>query len=73
MRNIQIEGIPASEMVWHQYFVDDVLEFVLTSGNRKNGYTLYGRKQGTMERLGRAKTPTELENKFIYLEKKRRK
>lgn len=56
---------PKGEIVWTLYSVDCVPMFIMTSKESREFYFLYKvNEDGTVEKLGRSKTPTELEAKF---------
>ena len=53
------------ERVWVGYYnTDHELVFILTSKQPRDYYFLYELVNGKLKRLGRAKSPTELEEKF---------
>ena len=57
---------PAGERIWVQYFNDDqTLKYVMTSKeSNRDYYILYEVKDGKLNKLGRSRSPYELEEKF---------
>jgi len=57
---------PRGEQIWLRYNnLDGELLFMLTSKvSNRDYYYLYEVKEGSLEKLGRARTPIELEDKF---------
>lgn len=56
---------PKGEHVWIRYCnVDHELAFILTSKESRDYYFLYELTDGKFKKLGRAKSPTELEERF---------
>ncbi len=56
---------PKNEICWFHYFTSKhILMFLMTSNNSREWYYLYEFKDGKFVKLGRGKSPTELENKF---------
>jgi|GEM_PF-1992588 len=57
---------PRGEQIWLRYYNHDgELLFMLTSKvSNRDYYYLYEVKEGSLEKLGRARTPIELEDKF---------
>lgn len=60
---------PKGEQVWVSYYNSaHELLFVLTSKPTRDFYYLYEVKDGRLNKLGKAKSPTELEEKFKVCE-----
>lgn len=59
---------PKSETVWTSYYASsDNLMFILTAKPQRDAYYLYEFLANEFKKLGRSKTPLELEAKFdIY-------
>ena len=56
---------PKGEIVWVEYRINGEAAFLMTSKASRDFYLLYKVKEnGSLEKLGKAKTPTELEKKF---------
>ena len=56
---------PKGEHVWVGYYTKDRnLLFIMTSKESRDFYYLYERIDGNFKKLGRAKSPQELEEKF---------
>ena len=56
---------PRGERVWTGYYNGaGELLFILTSKETREWYFLYALEDGKFKKLGRAKSPTELESKF---------
>lgn len=56
---------PRGENVWTSYYTSsDELMFILTSKPQQDVYYLYELKDGEFQKLGRSKSPLELEEKF---------
>lgn len=56
---------PRGEIVWTGYYDrKHELLFVVTSKPARDYYFLYGVENGELKKLGRAKTPAELEARF---------
>lgn len=56
---------PKGEIVWLEYSAGGVPMFLMTSKEARDFYFLYKVcEDGSVQKLGRAKTPTELERKF---------
>ena len=56
---------PKGEHVWVSYYdTSHKLVFIITSKEARDYYFLYELVDGKFKKLGRAKSPTELENKF---------
>ena len=58
-----MNGIPNSEIIWETY-VTSKNRYIITSKPDRSWYMVYKIKNGKADKLGRAKTPTELEEKF---------
>lgn len=61
---------PKGEIAWVGYYnTDGEQVFILTSKPARDYYSLYEvLPDGKLNKLGKAKTPTELEKKFCVLE-----
>ena len=60
---------PRGEIVWIGYYnKDHKLLFVITSKPARDYYFLYGVENGELKKLGRAKTPIELEAKYKVMD-----
>ena len=56
---------PKNEIVWTEYVVNGVPRFIMTSKESRDYYFLYNvGEDGSVEKLGKARTPTELEEKY---------
>jgi len=58
---------PKNEIVWVRYISEssDPI-YIITSKQIRDWYYLYKiNSDGTLERIGRAKTPSELESKYV--------
>lgn len=67
-------GIPKGERVWTGYYNrKGELLFVITSKEARDWYFLYEREGEGFKKLGKAKSPPELEKKFHVKEKMRAK
>lgn len=56
---------PKGEKVWTSYYTSSGnLMFVLTAKPQRDAYFLYELIDGEFKKLGRSKSPLELENKF---------
>lgn len=64
---------PKGETVWVSYRTSKgETTHILTSKPARDFYFLYEvLPDGKLNKLGKAKTPTELERKFLYVEKKK--
>lgn len=58
--------IPKGETVWAGYYnPSDTLRFIVTTkGNSREYYYLYESVDGVFKKLGKAKSPKDLEKKF---------
>lgn len=65
--------LPKGEIVWVRYCdAKGVPVFVLTSKELRDCYYLYeANEDGSLKKLGKARTPPELESKFAVNEKLR--
>jgi hypothetical protein len=63
--------IPKGEHAWMGYYnKEDELLFLLTSReNDRSWFFLYENRDGELKKLGKAHTPTELEEKYKVTEK----
>lgn len=56
---------PKGETVWAGYYDKDKnLRYIVTSKPSRDFYFLYENENGVFKKLGRAKSPAELETKF---------
>lgn len=63
--------VPKGEHAWMGYYnKEDELLFLLTSReNDRSWFFLYENRDGELKKLGKARTPTELEEKYKVTEK----
>ena len=65
-----INGIPKTEKVWEEIITQDGSVYYITSKeNDRSYYSLYKIDNNNAVKLGKAKSPTDLENKYINKEK----
>ena len=65
MSDVKIISPPKGEVAWVSYNVDGVVKYMLTSKeNVRDFYFLYEVVDGVLKKLGKARTPLELESKF---------
>lgn len=63
--NKQEYKYPRGEDIWTWYYtISGDLMFIITAKPQRDYYYLYELKDGQFCKLGRSKSPTELENKF---------
>lgn len=63
---------PRGERVWTDYYNSShELLFIITSKPARDFYFLYEAVDGTFKKLGKAKSPVELEEKFQVYERMR--
>ena len=56
---------PRGETVWTSYYTSSgELMFILTAKPQRDAYYLYELRDGEFQKLGRSKSPLELEEKF---------
>lgn len=61
-----IAGIPKTETIWVTYTSEKGEVYHTTAKtNNRDYYYLYKMVDGKAQKLGRARTPTELEKKFL--------
>jgi hypothetical protein len=61
-----IAGIPKTEIIWVTYTSEKGEVYHITAKtNNRAYYYLYKMVDGKAQKLGRARTPTELEEKFL--------
>ena len=58
-------GIPKTERIWETRLTGDGRKFYVTSKESRDYYFLYKEENGKAVKLGKAKTPLELEKKYI--------
>jgi hypothetical protein len=59
---------PKGEIVWIDYYdKDHNLRYILTSKEMRDFYFLYELKEGKFIKLGKDRSPWELERKFVKL------
>lgn len=64
--------IPKNEQLWTTYRDESGnVRFFVTSTALRDSYIMYQTEEGMPKKLGRASTPTELENKYSIWEKLR--
>lgn len=51
-------GIPTAELLWCQYYNNDNLTHIVTSGITREQYFLYEIKEGAGKKIGKNKNPT---------------
>lgn len=60
--------VPKGEIGWTGYYTKDhVLKYILTSKNDRSVYFLYEVEGAECKRLGRGRSPAELEEKYVKL------
>lgn len=59
---------PSGEIVWVRYCNSGDPQFIITSKPSRDYYYLYQVVEDGIKKLGRAKTPPELEKKFRVLD-----
>lgn len=65
--------IPKAEIQWTQYQKEgSVATHIMTSNEQRTLYYLYEIKGNDYIKLGKAKTPLELEEKFLYPKKSKK-
>lgn len=58
-------GIPSDEIEWTSYSKGDKVFYIITSKKQRDMYFLYkADENGEFERIGKAKEPPELEEKY---------
>lgn len=61
---------PKNEAVWVSYYTaENQLLFIITANRLRDCYYLYELREDKFTKLGRAKTPTELEVRFQVYER----
>jgi hypothetical protein len=56
---------PKGECVWVGYYKDEAMKYMMTSKeNNRDFYFLYEVANGSLKKLGKARSPLELEIKF---------
>lgn len=57
---------PKGEIVWVSYYnTEHELQYIITSKPVRDFYFIYKYENGDFKKLGRSKSPVELEEKFI--------
>lgn len=56
--------IPKGEIVWERIYFGGKLCYVITSKSARDYYYIYRNESGCLKKLGKAKTPTELHEKY---------
>ena len=51
-------GIPTAELLWCQYYNNDNLTHIVTSGTTREQYFLYEIKEGAGKKIGKNRNPT---------------
>lgn len=59
--------IPHGEILWESYYYNGTLRYIVTSKQARDYYFLYAIEDGTLRKVGRAKTPVELREKYISM------
>lgn len=57
--------IPSGEILWVQYMNNGLVTHIITSKPDRSLYYLYQVSNDKLTKLGKAKEPTELEERFI--------
>lgn len=57
--------VPNNEILWVTYCVDGTMRWVVTSKQARDYYFLYKVGAKVLEKIGRAKSPDELEEKYL--------
>lgn len=66
--------IPKSEIQWVEYRNSDGnITHIMTSGESRGFYMLYEKKGEDFVKLGKAKSPSDLEDKFLIKKKRGKK
>ena len=66
MNNKQVRGIPNSETIWVQTkATDGTIYYTTAKTNNREFYFLYKMVEGKAVKLGKARNPKDLEEKFI--------
>ena len=65
-----INGIPKTEILWETIQLEDATYYV-TSKRERTLYYIYKQSGGSLEKLGKAKTPVELEQFYQPKPRKR--
>lgn len=61
---------PSGEVLWVSYVKNGTTVFIITSKPQREYYFLYEVcDDNTLKKLGKSRTPTELENKYNVFEK----
>lgn len=70
MSSIHDVKMPRGEVAWAGYYdKDERLRFIITSKETRDWYYLYAEKDGALVKLGKAKEPPELLEKYDVLAK----
>ena len=64
--------IPSGEILWVQYLNNGLVTHILTSKPDRSLYYLYQVSKDKLTKLGKAKEPTELEERFIRQKRARK-
>lgn len=63
---MSVNGIPKSERIWVKRITGNGKVYYITSkDNDRSYYFLYKMENGRAEKLGKSKSPLDLENKYI--------
>lgn len=57
---------PKGETIWVSHFCKGELRYITTSKDSRDYYYLYELINGEFKKIGRARTPDELEKKIAY-------
>lgn len=61
-----VNAIPKNEKIWETIKYGKNTYIITTKLTTRDFYMIYKTKGGKFEKLGRAKNPIELEEKYIY-------
>lgn len=57
--------VPRDEILWATYYVDGVKRWAVTSKQARDCYYLYEIRGDSLSKLGKARTPDKLEEKYL--------
>lgn len=60
-----VNGIPMTERIWVKRTKSKGEVYYITSKENRDFYFLYKEENGKVVKIGKAKSPLELENKYI--------
>ena len=65
-KQVKIQGIPATETIWVQTkTTDGTIYYTTAKTNNREYYFLYKMVDGKAVKLGKARNPKDLEEKFL--------